>query len=34
MTADVFFMDLTATSRENLPGKLGRLLKKPGSKPF
>jgi len=32
MPADVFFMDLTATSRENLPGKLGRLLKKAGIK--
>jgi uncharacterized Fe-S center protein len=30
MSADVFFMDLGATSRENLPQKLGRLVKKAG----
>ncbi|MCD4719218.1 MAG: DUF362 domain-containing protein [Desulfobacula sp.] len=30
MTADVFFMDLEATSRENLPQKLSRLIKKAG----
>ncbi len=30
MTADVFFMDLEATSRENLPEKLSRLVKKAG----
>ncbi|RLB88597.1 MAG: 4Fe-4S ferredoxin [Deltaproteobacteria bacterium] len=32
MSADVFFMDLTATSRENLPQKLARLVKKAGIK--
>ncbi|NOX33443.1 MAG: DUF362 domain-containing protein [Deltaproteobacteria bacterium] len=32
MTADVFFMDLEATSRENLPQKLSRLVKKAGIK--
>jgi hypothetical protein len=32
MSADVFFMDLTATSRENLPAKLARLVKKAGIK--
>jgi len=32
MSADVFFMDLTATSRENIPQKLGRLVKKAGIK--
>lgn len=30
MTADVFFMDLNATSKENLPQKLSRLVKKAG----
>ncbi len=30
MTADVFFMDLNATSRENLPQKLSRLVLKAG----
>jgi len=30
MTADVFFMDLEATSKENLPQKLLRLIKKAG----
>lgn len=30
MTADVFFMDLEATSKENLPEKLLRLIKKAG----
>ncbi|MBU8849165.1 MAG: DUF362 domain-containing protein [Desulfobacterales bacterium] len=30
MTADVFFIDLEATSRENLPQKLSRLIKKAG----
>lgn len=30
MTADVFFMDLEATSRENLPQKLSRLIKTAG----
>jgi len=30
MTADVFFMDLEATSRENLPDKLARLVKTAG----
>ncbi len=30
MTADVFFMDLEATSRENLPDKLARLIKTAG----
>jgi len=30
MTADVFFMDLEATSKENLPEKLSRLVKKAG----
>ena len=30
MGADVFFMDLTATSRENLPGKLERLITSAG----
>lgn len=30
MTADVFFTDTTATSRENLPQKLARLIKKSG----
>ncbi|MCP4723011.1 MAG: 4Fe-4S ferredoxin, partial [Desulfobacteraceae bacterium] len=30
MSADVFFMDLTATSRENIPQKLSRLVKKAG----
>jgi uncharacterized protein len=30
MTADVYFMDLKATSRENLPQKLKRLIKKAG----
>lgn len=30
MTADVFFMDLEATSRENLPDKLSRLIKTAG----
>lgn len=30
MSADVFFMDLTATSRENIPQKLARLVKKAG----
>lgn len=32
MNADVYFMDLTATSRENLPTKLNRLVKKAGIK--
>jgi uncharacterized protein len=32
MPSDVFFMDLTATSRENLPEKLGRLINKAGIK--
>jgi uncharacterized Fe-S center protein len=32
MTADVFFMDLQATSKENLPQKLSRLVKKAGMK--
>ncbi len=32
MSADVYFMDLTATSRENLPQKLSRLVKKAGIK--
>ena len=32
MSANVFFMDLTATSRENLPAKLSRLVKKAGIK--
>ncbi|MBU0970886.1 MAG: DUF362 domain-containing protein [Proteobacteria bacterium] len=32
MGADVFFMDLVATSRENLPEKLSRLVKKAGIK--
>lgn len=32
MSADVFFMDLTATSRENLPAKLARLAEKAGIK--
>ncbi len=30
MTADVFFIDLEATSKENLPQKLSRLIKKAG----
>ena len=30
MTADIFFMDLEATSRENLPQKLSRLVKTAG----
>ncbi len=30
MTADVYFMDLEATSKENLPQKLSRLIKKAG----
>ena len=30
MTSDVFFMDMTATSRENLPQKLERLIGKAG----
>ncbi|MBU8911760.1 MAG: DUF362 domain-containing protein [Desulfobacterales bacterium] len=30
MTTDVFFIDLEATSRENLPQKLSRLIKKAG----
>ena len=30
MIADVFFMDLEATSKENLPDKLSRLVKKAG----
>jgi len=30
MTADVYFMDLQATSRENLPQKLSRLIKNAG----
>ncbi len=30
MTADVYFMDLEATSRENLPQKLSRLVQKAG----
>lgn len=30
MTADVFFMDLVATSKENLPQKLERLVKEAG----
>ncbi len=30
MTADVYFIDLEATSRENLPEKLSRLVKKTG----
>jgi uncharacterized Fe-S center protein len=30
MTADVYFMDLIATSRENLPQKLSRLVQKAG----
>jgi uncharacterized protein len=32
MSADVYFMDLAATSRENLPQKLARLVKKAGLK--
>ncbi|MCK5162458.1 MAG: DUF362 domain-containing protein [Desulfobacula sp.] len=32
MTVDVFFMDLEATSRENLPQKLSRLVKRAGIK--
>jgi uncharacterized protein len=32
MTADVFFMDLKATSKENLPQKLSRLVKTAGIK--
>ncbi|MBU1196643.1 MAG: DUF362 domain-containing protein [Proteobacteria bacterium] len=32
MTADVFFMDLKTTSKENLPQKLSRLIKKAGIK--
>ncbi len=32
MTADVFFMDLRATSKENLPQKLSRLIEKAGIK--
>lgn len=32
MTADVFFMDLKTTSKENLPQKLSRLIKKTGIK--
>ncbi len=32
MTADVFFMDLKTTSKENLPQKLTRLVKKAGIK--
>ena len=32
MTADVFFMDLEATPKENLPQKLSRLVKKAGIK--
>ncbi|MCP3875309.1 MAG: DUF362 domain-containing protein [Desulfobacteraceae bacterium] len=32
MTADVFFIDLEATSKENLPQKLSRLIKKAGLK--
>ncbi len=32
MTADVYFMDLEATSKENLPQKLSRLVKKAGLK--
>jgi uncharacterized Fe-S center protein len=32
MTADVFFMNLEATSKENLPKKLSRLVKKAGIK--
>ena len=32
MTADVFFMDLEATSKENLPQKLSRLVKTAGIK--
>ena len=30
MTADVYFMDMGATSRENLPNKLSRLVKSAG----
>ncbi len=30
MTADVWFMDLTTTSKENLPGKLSRLVREAG----
>ncbi len=33
MTSDVFFMDLEATSRENLPDKLSRLVKTAGLEP-
>jgi uncharacterized protein len=32
MTADVFFMDLETTSKENLPQKLSRLVKRAGLK--
>jgi uncharacterized protein len=32
MPAYVYFMDLTATSRENLPDKLGRLIRRTGIK--
>ncbi len=32
MTADVYFMDLEATSKENLPQKLSRLVKRAGIK--
>jgi uncharacterized Fe-S center protein len=32
MPSDVFFMDLSATSRENLPDKLARLIQKAGIK--
>lgn len=32
MTADVFFMDLKTTSKENLPQKLSRLIKRAGLK--
>ncbi len=32
MTADVFFMDLNATAKENLPDKLARLIQKAGIK--
>jgi len=32
MIADVYFMDLEATSKENLPQKLSRLIKRTGLK--
>jgi hypothetical protein len=32
MTVDIFFMDLEATSKENLPQKLSRLVRRAGLK--